>query len=93
MPIYDKNASGIVELHGDENKFNSSSPENPLDTMTTKDTLSGYWVGVLNMNETRNYIIQLCLSSHNLRAVVVIHNGTAIIIHYTTKQPKEKLML
>ena len=79
VPIYDKNASGILELHGDESKFNSSSPENPLDTMTTTDTLSGYWVGVLNMNETRNYIDQLGLSSHNLRAVVVDHNGTAII--------------
>ena len=79
MPIYDKNASGILELYGDESKFNSSSPENPLDTMTTTDTLSGYLVGVLNMNETRNYIDQLGLSNHNLRAVVVDHNGTAII--------------
>lgn len=41
--------------------------------------LSGYWVGVLNLNETRNHIDQLGLRNRDFRVVVVDHNGTAII--------------
>ena len=78
VPVYDKNASGFIELNGNHGSTsNSSTVENSVDTTT--DTLSGYWVGVLNMNETRNYIDQLGLMSQNLRAVIVDHNGTAII--------------
>lgn len=78
LPVYDKNASGFIELNGNYGSTsNSSTVENSVDTTT--DTLSGYWVGVLNMNETRNYIDQLGLMSQNLRAVIVDHNGTAII--------------
>ena len=78
LPVYDKNASGFIELNGNYGSTsNSSTVENSVDTTT--DTISGYWVGVLNMNETRNYIDQLGLMSQNLRAVIVDHNGTAII--------------
>ena len=78
VPVYDKNTSDTIELNrGYEDTSNSSTPENSVDTTT--DTLSGYWVGVLNMNETRNYIKQLDPMNQNLRAVVVDHNGTAII--------------
>jgi len=78
VPVYDKNASGFIELNGNYGSTsNSSTVENSVDTIT--DTLSGYWVVVLNMNETRNYIEQLGLMSQNLRAVIVDHNGTAII--------------
>jgi hypothetical protein len=78
VPVYDKNASGFIELNGNYGSTsNSSTVENSVDTTT--DTLSGYWVGVLNMNETRNYFDQLGLMSQNLRAVIVDHNGTAII--------------
>ena len=79
VPVYDKNASGFIELNNGNygSTSNSSTVENSVDITT--DTLSGYWVGVLNMNETRNYIDQLGLMSQNLRAVIVDHNGTAII--------------
>jgi hypothetical protein len=78
VPVYDKNTIGTMELSGDyESALNSSTLESSVDTTT--DGLSGYWVGVLNMNETRNYVDQLDLMNQNLRAVVVDHNGTAII--------------
>jgi hypothetical protein len=86
VPVYDKNASGFIELNGNYGSTsNSSTVENSVDTTT--DTISGYWVGVLNMNETRNYIDQLGLMSQNLRAVIVDHNGTAIIDTIENKTP------
>ncbi len=76
VPVYD--ASGIIESNGNYGSTaNSSTVENSVNTIT--DKLSGYWVGVLNLNETRTHIDQLDLKSQNLRAVVVDHNGTAII--------------
>jgi hypothetical protein len=78
VPVYDKNASGIIESNGNHGSTaNSSTVENSVNTIT--DKLSGYWVGVLNLNETRTNIDQLNLMNQNLRAVVVDHNGTAII--------------
>jgi hypothetical protein len=78
VPVYDKNASGIIESNGNYGSTaNSSTVENSVNTIT--DKLSGYWVGVLNLNETRTNIDQLNLMNQNLRAVVVDHNGTAII--------------
>lgn len=78
VPVYDKNASGIIESNGNYGSTaNSSTEENSVNTIT--DKLSGYWVGVLNLNETRTNIDQLNLMNQNLRAVVVDHNGTAII--------------
>jgi hypothetical protein len=78
VPVYYKNASGIRELNGDfESTSNSSTLENSVETTT--DTLSVYWVDILNMSEIRTYIDELDLVSQNLRAVVVDHNGTTII--------------
>lgn len=92
VPVYDKKAIDTVGVSGVyEGKFNSSSSENSVNIATTKDTSSGYWVGVLNMNETRNYINQLDLSSQNLRAVVVDHNGTAVIDTLQNKAPQREI--
>jgi hypothetical protein len=78
VPVYDKNTGGTIEFNENyESKSNSSPVESSMNTKT--DKLSGYWVGVLGMNETRSYIDELDLMSQNLRAVVVDHNGTAII--------------
>jgi hypothetical protein len=53
--------------------------------------VSGYWVGVLNMNETRSYIHHLNLTSQNHRVVVVDHNGTAIIDSLQNETPKREV--
>lgn len=77
VPVYDKNGSINMEVY--ENSSSSSIPVNSTKTLVSPEMLSGYWVGVLNMNETRNHIDQLGLRLLDLRVLVVDHNGTAII--------------
>lgn len=87
MPVYDS-ASSTAGLNKDNERGpNSSSISNFLYPI---DTLSGYWVGVLNMNETRKNINRLDLTSQNLRGVVVDHNGTAIINTQQRKEPQRE---
>lgn len=88
VPVYNNSASGNAGLNKDNVRGpNSSSISNFLYPI---DTLSGYWVGVLNMNETRKNINRLDLTSQNLRGVVVDHNGTAIINTQQRKEPQRE---
>lgn len=88
VPVYNNSASSTAGLNKDNERGpNSSSISNFLYPI---DTLSGYWVGVLNMNETRKNINRLDLTSQNLRGVVVDHNGTAIIDTQQSKEPQRE---
>ena len=90
VPVYDNSIHTTVGLdRNNVSEFRSSSPDNSLDT--TIGTVSGYWVGVLNMNETRSYIHHLNLTSQNHRVVVVDHNGTAIIDSLQNETPKREV--
>src|ERR671910_1710144 len=87
-PVYNNSASSSAGLNKDNERGpNSLSISNFLYPV---DSLSGYWVGVLNMNETRKNINRLDLTSQNLRGVVVDHNGTAIIDTQQSKEPQRE---